>query len=124
MKQTNSGLGISVKITQEIPFGSQVKIVGPDREVAICEPGDYPVGYLQTNPIIFPGFGSVQTSFNLETDVLYSGAVSPGEYVKFGPLVDGVQTYQKWDSATDDPTLIAGYSPKGGADGVKSEILI
>jgi hypothetical protein len=105
-------------------IGDLVKISG-DETVTIASPGDDIFGFLRFKDPTLDDWWTVEVfSYRTELIVPFTEAIAAGEYVKYGDLTDGVQSFSKWLDGTDAEKLKIGVCWVGGDATTEGHILI
>lgn len=110
--------------TADLPKGTIVKITGDATVDLTAAEDEVPVGFVMVPARSADGGGTVQTRFQYLVDAECKGAIAAGDRVKVGDTDGGVQTFKKWISGTDNPSLVVGICWVGAADDAVGTFLI
>jgi hypothetical protein len=110
--------------TEKLPLGTYVKITGDATVDLIAAEDEVPVGFVMVSTKAADKKGTVQTRYQYLVDAECKGAIAAADRVKIGDTDGGVQTFKKWISGTDNPSLIVGICWVGAADDAVGTFLI
>lgn len=118
-------LGVPATIvTANLAKGTYVKITGDATVDKTAAEDDVPVGFVRKTSASANGSGTIETRGSVLVDAQCKGAIAAGDRVKVGDTVSTVQTFKKWTSGTDNPSLIVGICWIGAADTVTGTFIL
>jgi hypothetical protein len=110
--------------TADLPKGTYVKITDDAKVDLTAAEDEVPVGFVLVPARAADGKGTVQTRYQYLVDAECKGAIAAGERVKVGDTDGGVQTFKKFDPATDDSDVCVGICWVGAGDDEVGTFLI
>jgi len=118
IRETAGGLPVQLQLSSANTLGTLMKISAAS-QASQAGPGDTVVGVLISNPLEYPGNGTILTPYIQQRTVIAAAAISAGARIKIGTAgTGGVQRYAAFVAGTDDPILDRGLAvtAASGAD--------
>ena len=104
------GVVIQLNLTAAITPGTLVKISAAS-QASQAGAGDVVAGVLLSNPLEYPGNGSVLTPYSQQRICTAAAAITAGAKIKIGTAgTGGNQRYTPFVAGTDDPILDRGLA--------------
>lgn len=118
-------LAIAILIhTANLAKGTLVKVSADNTVDKSVTEDDVLIGSVEVPAKTADETGTIRTRFRARATMRCSGAIAAGDRVKAGTADSGVQTFKKWISGTDNPSLIVGVCMTGAADDAEGDFLI
>jgi hypothetical protein len=117
------GLALSGTIAAVVEQNRLMKI-SADETFAEAGANEFVAGRLVKVPDAANGLGTVETPFKELVEIVGSGALVAGGFVKMAAASGGNQRVTAWVDGTDSITRLYGIVFKGGADGATVKVLV